>query len=52
MSLLPPSLVLPFYGQQLQSRISVRDAGKEIAVPKQSKLGGDTPVSSGYLGLS
>ena len=58
MSLLPPSLVLPFHGQleQLRSRshISIRDTNKEIAellLPNQLplKLGGEPSVSSIYL---
>lgn len=56
MSLLPPSLVLPFHGQleQLRSRshISIRDTNKEIAellLPNQLKLGGEASVSSIYL---
>jgi hypothetical protein len=52
MSLLPPAVVIPFYGQPLQPRMGVTDANGEIAglpVPKQSKPGRDAPVSSGYI---
>jgi hypothetical protein len=52
MSLLPSFLVLSFHGQQLHSRISVRDANEEIVeplLPKQLKLGEDASVSSIYL---
>ena len=30
---LPPSLLFPFYGQHLYSRIGVRDANEEVAEP-------------------
>ena len=49
MSLLPR---FPFHGQQLYSRISVRDADEEVAeplLPRRLKLGGEAPVSSIYL---
>jgi hypothetical protein len=53
MSLLPPSLVLPFHGQLEQlrshSHISIRNTNKEIAEllpPNHLKLGGEASVSS------